>query len=358
MLTGNKGEWSELYVLFKLLADRRLYAGDENLNKIERLIFPIIEVIRKESEVTINFSYEGDVVIINGNNEYRINVTEFKKQADLLLYKIKNNIDRTFFVEEIESFIRLFEINSLKANSTEKSDIKIVIHDALTGTEPELGFSIKSQLGEPATLLNASKSTNFIYRIDNLKDNDKLIDEINAISGKNKIKDRIKRITELGGKFHFERTEKTVFENNLVIIDSLLPRILSEILLSFFTSKYNKVFELVYNIHQVNPLGYCLDNQHPFYSYKIKRFLTDIALGMMPAKVWTGKLDATGGYLVVKNNGDIVSYHIYNRNDFENYLFLNTKLETASSSRHGFGSVYQSNGQLYFNLNLQIRFLV
>ncbi|MCB0745699.1 MAG: HpaII family restriction endonuclease, partial [Ignavibacteriae bacterium] len=93
-----------------------------------------------------------------------------------------------------------------------------------------------------------------------------------------------------------------------------------------------------------------------FYEYKIKRFLTDVALGMMPSKVWTGKYDATGGYLIVKENGDVLCYHIYNRNEFEDYLLNNTKLDTASSSRHGFGEIYENSGELYFNLNLQIRF--
>ena len=84
---------------------------------------------------------------------------------------------------------------------------------------------------------------------------------------------------------------------------------------------------------------------------------TDVALGMMPSKVWTGKYDATGGYLVIKDNGDVLCYHIYNRNEFENYLLNNTKLDTASSTRHDFGKIYESNGKLYFKLNLQIRFI-
>lgn len=114
---------------------------------------------------------------------------------------------------------------------------------------------------------------------------------------------------------------------------------------------------MVSQISKANPLGYNLENNHPFYYYKIKRFLTDIALGMMPSKVWTGELDATGGYLVVKNDGEVLCYHMYNRNEFEDYLFTNTKLETASSSRHKFGTVYEENGQLFFKLKLQIRFL-
>lgn len=100
-----------------------------------------------------------------------------------------------------------------------------------------------------------------------------------------------------------------------------------------------------------------IKHEHLFYTYKVKRFLTDIALGMMPSKVWTGEYDATGGYLVIKESGDILCYHIHQRNEFENYLFENTKLETASSSRHGFGKIYEKDGDVFFNLNLQIRFV-
>ena len=358
MITGNKGEWSEIYTLLKVIADKKLFAGDSNLNKIEKLIFPIIKVLRDESNGTFEFSYNNDLVIVKNNNEeFRISVNEFKKQAHFLLTKLKEKTSATFSIPEIESFINSFNSHSLKAKSTIKSDIRIVIHDQRTGTNPELGFSIKSQLGGASTLLNAGKTTNFIYKISNLNLAKKQISEINSIDTRSKIKDRIEKLKELKGKLQFENPESSIFENNLVLIDSALPKIISEILLLFFTSNHSKTSDLVSEISVKNPLGYNLDNNHPFYSYKIKRFLTDIALGMMPSKVWTGELDATGGYLVVKNDGEILCYHIYNRNEFEDYLFTNTKLETASSTRHEFGTVYEQDGQLYFKLNLQIRFL-
>jgi HpaII restriction endonuclease len=156
--------------------------------------------------------------------------------------------------------------------------------------------------------------------------------------------------------FKVQKTESSVFGNNLILIDSALPKIIAESLHLFFTSTFSSVLELTSKISIANPLEYNLETNHPFYSYKIKRFLTDIALGMMPSKVWTGELDATGGYLVVKENGEVLCYHIYNRNEFEDYLFTNTKLETASSTRHEFGKIYVENGQLHFKLNLQIRF--
>lgn len=62
------------------------------------------------------------------------------------------------------------------------------------------------------------------------------------------------------------------------------------------------------------------------------------------------------GYVIVKEDGDVLAYHIYNRGAFETYLLNNTKLERGSTSRHGFASIYKDNGKYYINLNLQIRF--
>ena len=188
MITGNKGEWSEIYTLLKVIADKKLFAGDSNLNKIEKLIFPIIKVLRDESNGTFEFSYNNDLVIVKNNNEeFRISVNEFKKQAHFLLTKLKEKTSATFSIPEIESFINSFNSHSLKAKSTIKSDIRIVIHDQRTGTNPELGFSIKSQLGGASTLLNAGKTTNFIYKISNLNLAQNQISEINSIDTRSKI---------------------------------------------------------------------------------------------------------------------------------------------------------------------------
>lgn len=357
MITGNKGEWSEIYTLLRVISDKQLFAGDSNLNKIESLIFPIIKVLRDESNGTFEFSYEDDLVIIkNGEEKIRISILEFQKNAQILLSKLKEKTIATFSVPEIENFISSYNSSSLKAKSSIKSDIRIVIHDHRTRTNPELGFSIKSQLGEASTLLNAGKTTNFIFKITDLILSESQIDEINKIETRSKIKDRIEKITRLGGKLHFQNTESSVFGNNLILIDSALPKIVADCLHLFYTSSYSTIKDLTSQITISNPLQFNLDSNHPFYIYKIKRLLTDIALGMMPSKVWTGELDATGGYLVVKENGDVLCYHIYNRNEFEDYLFKFTKLETASSTRHDFGKVYEENGIQYFKLNLQIRF--
>ena len=100
-----------------------------------------------------------------------------------------------------------------------------------------------------------------------------------------------------------------------------------------------------------------MNNNHPIYEYKIKQFLNDVALGMKPTEIWQGDYeDATGGYIVVKEDGEIVCYHIYNVNEFHEYLLKNTKLEQASRKRHDFGTLYKEGNDVYIKLNLQIRF--
>lgn len=356
MITGNKGEWSEIYALFKLLGDKELHPGNSEIKKIQNLVYPILRILRTEVNGNFDYSIEDDIVVISGSEEvFRIAISEFQKKAKYLLTEIKSN-SGTFSVPEIEEFMQSINCLSLKASSSAKTDITIVVHDQRTGLQPSLGFSIKSQLGNPSTLLNAGETTNFIFKIVGANINQQDIEEINNISSRSKIKDRILEIKNKGGEFKFVKTQRTIFSNNLILIDSLLPQILANVVLNFYSTLHSNTEDLVKLTEDENPLKFDTTDKHLFYSYKIKRFLTDIALGMMPSKVWTGEYDATGGYLIVKADGEILCYHIYNKNEFENYLLANTKLDTASSTRHGFGEIYEENGQLYFKLNLQIRF--
>lgn len=356
MLSGNKGEWSEIYALFKLLADGQIYAGDASLNKLEDLFYPIIKIIRQEKDGSYIYELKGDLIFItDGDVELNIPVETFKENARLLLLKIKAE-KGAFTYPEMQTFLESISCKSLKAKSTVKADIRIVIYDRNIHQFADLGFSIKSQLGNDSTLLNAGKTTNFIYRIKNINLTDSEIDQINNINSRSKIKDRVLAILSKGAGLEYKGMENLIFQNNLILIDSLLPNLISELLISFNSSPRSTVKDLTQELLSKNPLAFNTNHSHNFYEYKVKRFLTDVALGMMPATVWDGIYDATGGYLIVKVDGEVVCYHIYNRNQFEDYLFHNTKLETASSTRHNFGSIYRENNELLFKLNLQIRF--
>lgn len=363
MLTGNKGEWSEIYTLFKLLGDTVLYPGDENIERIPDILYPIIKILRSESNGDYEYSIEDNIVLVSGNGQVlKIPISEFRAKSTDLLNHIKRSSSGTFAFPEIEEFMREINCLSLKAGSSSKTDIRIVVYDQRTNQTPTLGFSIKSKLGRPATLLNAGKTTNFIFKIEGQLEGSEVevINSMVVTRGRKTLADirgRVRAIYSNKCKLKFVRPEKNIFRNNLILIDSKLPEILSHIVHEFYFSGKSNLLELIANIASKNPLQFDASNEHRFYHYKMKRFLTDVALGMLPSKVWTGLYDATGGYLIVKRDGGILCYHVYNRNDFENYLVNNTKLDTASTSRHGFGEIYEEDGELLFKLNLQIRFL-
>ncbi|MDR1551849.1 MAG: HpaII family restriction endonuclease [Prevotellaceae bacterium] len=358
MITGNKGEWSEIYALLKIVADKKLFAGDADLNKIENLIFPIIKVLRDESDGTYEYSYEDNLVIIKGNSEiFKVPIVEFQQQAVNLLSILKQKTDTTFSIPEVETFVNSFNCYSIKAKYSQKSDIHVVIHDKQIGTTAKLGFSIKSQIGKAATLFNSSQSSNFIYKITGADFSENEIETINNIDTQSKIGDRVRAILEKGANLQFLETEGEVLNGNLILIDSCLPKILSELIVLFNAKNESNLLKLTELLENNNPMNYNNNRGHKFYAYKIKQLLTSCALGMQSTMVWTGKLDATGGYLVVKEYGEVLCYHIYNRNDFEDYLLNNTRLINPSSTRNKFGKIYKEHNELFFKLNIQIRFL-
>merc|ERR1711959_709784 len=119
----------------------------------------------------------------------------------------------------------------------------------------------------------------------------------------------------------------------------------------------SKISSLVEAITNKNPLNYDNDASQEVYKYKVKRFLIEVTLGLVPSVIWTGRRDAAG-CLFVKTDGEILCYSSYDRVAFESYLFDNLKLETGSTSRHSFGSLYKGDGgSTFINFNLQIRFI-
>ena len=47
---ANRGEWSELYAFCYILEAGVLHAADIDLNRLEGIFFPVIKIIREETE--------------------------------------------------------------------------------------------------------------------------------------------------------------------------------------------------------------------------------------------------------------------------------------------------------------------
>lgn len=358
-ISGNKGEWSEIYTLFKLLGDGKVHAGDADMNKLD-LYYPILNVIREESK---RYEYkpnaEQNIVVIDedGNEFARISMERFLQESKSLLEEIKAAKERAFEIPSAESFMAEIGCSKLKAPSQDKADIHIVIHDLRTNMKPLLGFSIKSQLGSASTLLNAGMTTNITYKLNGVSIEDSEIDEMNSIESH---LDRMKAIKDKGASFVYHDIDHPVFKNNLLFLDCCMPQFVASCLLEDSLVESDKTLSIkdcVNEVAKANPFGFTGSNIEAFYAHKMKVLLLDAALGMTPAKEWTGHYDANGGYLVVRKDGEVVCYHFYNRNDVEDYLYNNTRFERASRTRYKYGSLYRGDdGAVYIKLNLQVRF--
>jgi len=355
----NKGEWSELYALLKIIDERNLYAGDKDFNKLLGIFYPVLDVLNGDRLNSTRYELDliNEVVnIYSGTSlDYiSIPITEFAKYSNLLLRKIKSTKGRSFEIEEIEDFISQINLYRVASSSAEKVDIQATI-DSGNKNFVKLGFSIKSWLGSKPTLLNATGATNFIFEIQSKNPlTQRNIDDANSIKN---FYDKFSYFHKNEIRLSFSHIGRQNFYDNLILIDSQLPQILAYILEDHYSSKKaNKISDLVVRLTKRNPFG--VANEY-FYEKKIRDFLSVIALGMMPNTPWDGYHSVNGGHIVISKRGEILTYfYIYFPKDFENYLFNWTKLERGSTTRHKFGQIYfdEGNPTPYIKLNLQIRF--
>lgn len=352
-LTANKGEWSELYVLFKLFGDNKIKAADMNLQPTEGE-YTFLQIFREDVENRLyvyDLEQNGVVRILTKNGELvnAVSTELLPEKTQRIFAAIKSADVATFTLPEAVQLMGDYRLEKIKANSSVKSDIEAIIKDELVSGNTPVGFSIKSQVGGASTLLNASKRTNFIYKVQNFHGD---IDEINAINSPRKLRDRLRAIFEGGGLLEFSSIESTIFTRNMRVIDSVMPDILASMLVDYYAGHGVTMARLceLGGTKDLHGLGTAE------ISYKVKSFLRAVALGMVPSREWNTRLSTYGGFIIVRDDGMLLCYHLYNDDDFRDYLFNHTKLDTPSTSRHDFGYLYQESGEIYIKLNLQVRF--
>lgn len=355
--TKNKGEWTELLVFVKLLAEQKLFLSDKDLNKK-------VDSFNLKKVTTRNLDL--DFYIIDKSTiQSKNNVTKENKQIDISellseknLNSIKDSIinsKKTFTIPQFNVIQKSLGFDIIKGGtSSQKSDIVLDIQNNEIDKQNE-GFGIKSYLGSKPTLLNASGSTNFIFRVDDFDDSK--IDEVNKIDTRTKLKDRIIFIEKFGGKFQYIGAEKETMEHNLKISDSLMPNIVGHLLLGFYKKRISSITKIVDEIHRVGDLNKEINyGEKDSLEIKIKRLLIDVLLGFFAGKKWDGNYLANGT-IVMKKSGDCIGFHIIDSKSLKDYLFENISLDTPSTTRHRFGKLYkEKDGKLYFKLNLQLRF--
>lgn len=355
--TKNKGEWTELLVFVKLLTEQKLHLSDKELNPKDAF-FNIKKVTTQNLDLEFFIIDKSTIQLKDKNSEKtkKIKISEILNKSILEKLTIAViNGKRTFTIPTFDLIQKTLEFDTIKGGTSyQKADIQLDISNKEINSKNE-GFGIKSYLGSKPTLLNASGNTNFIFEIKGV-DCSKM-DEINAIDTKTKLKDRIHFIEAIGGSLNFIGAEKETMEYNLKMADSLMPNIVGELLMSFYSKRISKIIDIVDEIDTNGELNSKINyGDKKSLEVKIKKLLIDILLGFFAGTKWNGEY-ISNGTIVMKKTGDMVGFHIIDLQSLKDYLFENIKLDTPSTTRHRFGKIYkEKNGKLYFKLNLQLRF--
>lgn len=206
-------------------------------------------------------------------------------------------------------------------------------------------------------LLDGGRTANLKFEQAGVKFATPTVNKINALpESPGEVAERMMLIERLGGVLKYADVADRVFRCNLLMIDLHFPRLLAEMIRIMHLDGITRISELTEQMKAVNPLKIKdeLINKHGFYEFKMKQFLMALALGMRPAKIYNGTDSAVEGLLLVNGDGEILCYHKSEKKAFEDFLYLNTRLEKGSVDKDKYGFLEKENGTYYFKLNAKI----
>jgi len=345
----NKGEWAEFYTKLKLLLDGSLPIGDRNLEATNQSI-QVLEVLLRNKSGYCWYRFNRcteSVHIVSGGNAIR-SVELNPSIIEDFFRGIECGKGSSFNIELIEPAISKLMLDGIKTDSGTKADVETQSVFPGESSPRQRGYSIKSRVGASNSLLNASQSTNFVFKVTGFTGE---IDDVNRISPRSgKIMKRIKHILDSGGNLSFVGTQNQQFNQNLRKIDSALPEMLADLLLTYFKTSGDSGLEATIEKTSFEDRPY----DRTLVEHNVKRLAWHSALGLVPREPWE-KNTVTGGCVVVDVDGKLLGYTLYEESDLSEILFRYSKFDTASSSRNKFGMLYEEGGDLYFKLNLLIR---
>ena len=130
--------------------------------------------------------------------------------------------------------------------------IKNVVH-AVDSTR-EVGPKKMGPFVVPRTMASTVSATLAVpFKIKGV--NESLINDVNEIQTRTKLKDRLILIEESGGKLIYVGAEKETMEYNLKVSDSHMPKIIGYVLLSFYKERISKITDIVDFIHEEGELN-------------------------------------------------------------------------------------------------------
>lgn len=369
MFKATKRELGEIYAFFRLLADGKVYMGTPQVQKDMNRCRPVALIQREEHDGTRRYYIEaGEVRMVSGevdrNGQFvpkneaepvTFPRTDFGEAADYILDILKKASGEEVEVSDgLEGFLDAVRIYDLEAKTDDRTDFKVAFWQA---DVPLTGLCVRCRLSPMNPLLDGGRTANLKLEQTGVKFAVPTVNKVNALpESPNEVAERMLMIERLGGVLKYSDVADRVFRCNLLMIELHFPRMLAEMVRLMHLEGITRISELTERIKELNPLKIKdeLIQKHRFYEYKMKQFLLALALGMRPAKIFNGADSAVEGMLLVDGQGEVLCYHQSCRQDFAEFLYLNTRFEKGVLEKDKYGFLERENGSWYFKLNVKI----
>lgn len=384
--SGNIGDWSEVYVFFRLMEQGKIKTADTEMHPIYNSFLPVLKIIREEGGMPLEYYTSNE---LNGIKTMKIyqhgidqpllecNPLDFKHGADKLLHdlqtarKDKNIKTSSLSFPDHASFLNHIFIRKIKSPAVEiskffggKADItmEIIQNDNL---HVPAGFSVKSAIGGYASIINAAKANDIFYKVHDCTD--EIMETVNSIKSSHWVVDRVRYLEKNNITLTYAGAGSKTFINNLKLIADNEPEVVAYALLfSNQTPKEGlksnrKMTDVVDTLIRKDPLNIG-ENASIYYTKRIKDLLFEYACGMNNDTPWNGNTKIQGGYIHVTKRGDVLAYYASNQDSYKDWLLNSTRFDMPSTSRHETvngphcGHIHKKDGEYFFTLSLGVRF--
>lgn len=222
----------------------------------------------------------------------------------------------------------------------------------------------------PMLRFPASKdNTNFLFRIEGPM-NDALAAEFNSMFDARGPKQvvatarRMRLLKDRGCSIVFERAVEATARRNLAMVGGReTAAMVAEMLRRYYydgegASSFSSMSDLVHwlavnNTCNVEDVG----GVEAVYWYQISHLLYAMFTGMRLGSVWSGRSSVNGGYIIARNDGEVLAYHTCIADEFMDFLVQRLALEQPSHGRHLSMCIEKGDdSEYYIKLPLQVRF--
>lgn len=324
--------------------------------------------VMKDNRVLIGRLVPGDPTRFFPNEKYEKIL--FQKEVKVSITTPGNTATQTLLDgKTVADFMRALTATELLATSQNKQDYEGLIRFCNAPLSSKASFSVRSELGNGATLISASNNMNsaFAYRLCH-KDGTVLTKQ-EAMNLEQKARSR--GVTSTGKKlicflrdqgidFDFIRCMGTELEYNLRLDSDNGDLLIAALLLEANTMReestpvpvvidhilQNKDNATFVSKRLLKSLKVSDQKRAQVLSHRFKTFLLNFLRGAEVSKKWDGRDSVNGGFIIVTSKAEGLCLDIPTRNSISDYLFNNVFFETPSIKR-----LLEEKGNLIFELN-------